>query len=101
MHHINELLTEYTDRIHNFETLLDQTIDLQEGELVFKSGNIVSNLAGIVGSKSACNKNTKSVIGVCYFNPRQSLENLSNTILNQMLLINLKEELISIAMITY
>ena len=39
--------------------------------MVFKSGNIISNLAGIVGSKkSACNKNTKSVIIECaYFNP--------------------------------
>ena len=68
---VNELSLEYTNRIQNFETLLDQTIELQKGELVFKSGNIVSNLAGIVGSKkSACNKNTKSVIIECaYFNP--------------------------------
>ena len=68
---VNELSLEYTDRKQNFETLLDQTIELQEDELVFKTGNIVSNLAGIVGGKSsACKENTKSVIIECaHFNP--------------------------------
>jgi phenylalanyl-tRNA synthetase beta chain len=68
---INELSLEYTNIKQKFETLLDQTIELQEDELIFKSGNIISNFAGIVGSKkSACNKNTKSVIIECaYFNP--------------------------------
>ena len=68
---IDGLSLEYADKTQKFETLLDQTIELQKNDLVFKSKNIVSNLAGIVGSKqSACHKDTKSVIIECaHFNP--------------------------------
>ena len=65
------LSLEYVDKKQNFETLLEQTIELQESDLVFKNKNRVSNLAGVVGSKNtACKIDTKSVIIECaHFNP--------------------------------
>jgi phenylalanyl-tRNA synthetase beta chain len=68
---IEGLSLEYINKKQKFETLLDQKIELQENDLVFKSKNKVSNLAGIVGSKdTACQIDTKSVIIECaHFNP--------------------------------
>lgn len=67
----NKLSLEYANKKIEFETLLDQTIELNENDLVFKSGNSITNLAGIMGGKnSACSSITKSVIIECaYFNP--------------------------------
>ena len=60
----------------NFETLIDKTIELNEGEPVFlnKTKDVI-NLAGIMGSKnSACSSQTKSVLLECaYFNPEMIL----------------------------
>jgi phenylalanyl-tRNA synthetase beta chain len=67
----NQLSLEYANKKIEFETLLDQTIELNENDLVFKSGNSITNLAGIMGGKnSACSSITKSAIIECaYFNP--------------------------------
>ena len=53
----------------------------------------VINLAGVMGDlNTSCSINTKSVIIECaHFNPEEIIENQLNTILNQMLHINLKE----------
>lgn len=52
-----------------FKTLLDKKITLDEGDLVFCDKNDeVINLAGVIGGdKTACDKNTKSVIVECAY----------------------------------
>lgn len=55
-----------------FETVIDKTIKLNSGDLVFFDENEeVINLAGVVGGKkTSCNTNTRSVIVECaYFDP--------------------------------
>ena len=47
----NQLSLEYANKKIEFETLSDQTIELNENDLVFKSGNSITNLAGIMGGK--------------------------------------------------
>lgn len=57
---------------YEFETLIDKTIKLNSGDLVFSDENEeVINLAGVVGGKkTSCSANTKSVIVECaYFDP--------------------------------
>jgi len=60
----NFLRLDILDKGCGFETLLDETIELQDKSMVFfDKNNHVVNLAGIVGSKaSACSNNTRSVI---------------------------------------
>ena len=56
---------------YTFETLLNQSVDLKNKNLVFTNNNEIINLAGVVGGKNtACTRKTKSVIVECaYFNP--------------------------------
>ncbi len=61
-----------------FQTLLDRSINLKKGEIVFLNhDNEVINLAGIIGGKnSACDNNTKSVLIECaYFNSEMIIGN--------------------------
>lgn len=60
------------DHEYKFETVIDKTIKLNSGDLVFFDENEeVINLAGVVGGKkTSCNTNTRSVIVECaYFDP--------------------------------
>lgn len=56
---------------HEFETLMNKTIDLHGKNLVFVQDNIVINLAGVMGgNNTACSTSTKSVLIECaYFKP--------------------------------
>ena len=57
-----------------FETLLGETIEINEGDLVFlNEKDEIVNLAGIMGGLStSCNEKTKTVIVECaYFNPHK------------------------------
>ena len=62
-----ELSTENTE----FNAITGQKINIDEGELVFKSNNKVVNLAGVMGGKNtSCSENTKNVLVECaYFQP--------------------------------
>ncbi len=62
--------------IHNssFKTLLDKSIDLKEGDLVFTNNGKVINLAGIMGGKdTACNKDTKNALIECAYFKGESI----------------------------
>ena len=66
------LSLDYLKENYKFDTLLDKSIEIEKGNLVFSDkDNKVINLAGIVGGiSSACKTNTKSVIVECaHFDP--------------------------------
>lgn len=66
------LSLDYLKENYKFDTLLDKSIEIEKGNLVFfDKDNKVINFAGIVGGiSSACKKNTKSVIVECaHFDP--------------------------------
>ena len=67
----NSFSLEIIEEEHEFKTLLDKRIILKGKNLVFCKGDVVINLAGVMGGdNSACSSNTKSVIVECaYFNP--------------------------------
>ena len=54
-----------------FNTLIGETVKLQDGEIVFKTEEDIINFAGIMGSeKSKCSSSTKEVLVECAsFNP--------------------------------
>ena len=56
---------------YEFKTLVDKTIKLKDENLVFVQNDEIINLAGVMGGiRTACSKDTKSVIVECaYFNP--------------------------------
>ncbi len=56
---------------YEFKTLVDKTIKLKDENLVFVQNDEIINLAGVMGgSRTACSKDTNSVIVECaYFNP--------------------------------
>ena len=56
---------------YNFETLLNEKLELNNKNLVFKKNNEIVNLAGVIGgSSTSCSKSTNSVIIECaYFDP--------------------------------
>ncbi len=62
---------------HNFQTLLDENVELFGSNLVFKKDNEIINLAGIMGGKStSCSENTRSVLIECAsFNPEAIVGN--------------------------
>ncbi len=69
---INQPLSlNYVRGNYTFETLLDKKLDLNGENLVFKCGDEIINLAGVVGGKNtSCSKETTSVIIECaYFKP--------------------------------
>ena len=66
------LSLDYLKDDFKFETLLDKSVEIEKGNLVFfDKDKEVINFAGIVGGMStACNSNTRSVIVECaHFNP--------------------------------
>lgn len=67
------LILDYINSEEDFETLLDNKIELKDKNLVFIKGNEIINLAGVIGGKStACSTSTKSVIVECaYFEPKE------------------------------
>lgn len=68
----NEITLSLIDEDLNFETLIDKTIRLSKGDMVFLSkDNKPINLAGIIGGKkTSCNQNTNTVLVECaYFDP--------------------------------
>lgn len=66
-----EFSLEFNYENDSFKTLLGKNIQLQNKNLVFKKGNEIINLAGVIGgSSTACSVDTKSVLIECaYFNP--------------------------------
>lgn len=70
------LKLEFLRDSQQFTTLMGDTIEVNQGDLVFiNNENKIVNLAGVVGSEStSCDKNTKSIILECaYFVPEQIL----------------------------
>ncbi len=55
----------------SFETLLENTLDIEDNTFVFEQDKKIINIAGIIGGKStACSKDTLECILECaYFNP--------------------------------
>lgn len=68
----SELRLDFCSTKQKFKTLLEKTIEVDEGDLVFyNSKEEIINLAGVMGGlDTSCVKNTKSVIVECaYFDP--------------------------------
>ena len=61
----------YVNENYTFETLLDNKLELDGKNLVFKCADEIINLAGVMGGKTtACSRGTTSVIVECaYFKP--------------------------------
>ena len=67
----NDITLKMNTSNEKFTTLLNNTIDLEESDLVFTSNEKTINLSGIIGGKeTACNPKTKNVLIECaYFKP--------------------------------
>ncbi len=67
----NKLTFEKKNCNESFKTLLDQDISLKDKNCVFKVGDEIVSLAGVMGGKStACSPETKKVLIECaYFKP--------------------------------
>ena len=67
----NGLKLEFSGKSYEFETLLDQKISLEKGDLIFTANDIPVDLAGVMGDKkTSCKDSTKKVIiEAAFFEP--------------------------------